>query len=797
MKVALLCGGPSPERGISLNSARTVLDHLDGDGTEIVPVYFNSKKEAYLISKAWIYSNTPMDFDFKLKKSSLLLTKKRLIKELKKVNIVFPVMHGRFGEDGEIQSFLETNKIPFVGASSTTCRLAFDKFYANEYIRQNGFFAPTSIDVSKSLSSQKRFKKISDFFKESNIKRAIVKPAKGGSSIGVFSVETPEEADEKVKYLFLEDLDERVVVESFAEGKEFTAILVENRFATPVCILPTEIETDYENNGFFDFRKKYLPTRQVTHHCPPRFSDEVMEDIQIQAEQLFSLFGFNDIARFDGWVFPNGRIWFSDFNPVSGMEQNSFLFQQSSRVGFSHRDFLRFVLRNSCRRQGVGFSDIENRIDKKLKKKNKRKRVNVMFGGKTSERQVSLMSGTNAWLKLRNSKIYDPFPYLLDTEGNIWRLSYAYTLNHTVEEIALNCKNAKKDQKRLLCFQEKVSKRLALREGETSEEMFVPEKMSKKQFLERSPYVFLGLHGGDGEDGTLQKEMEKIGLKFNGSGSKVSKICMDKWKTGEIANSMGVDGLDSTIGSLLSLKEAYRALDKRETAKIWRDICKKTKAETIIVKPRSDGCSSGIVKLISHTELKKYLEYLRTGVEFMPAGEFSEQNDIVHMPRGKVTDLVFEKFIETDLISMEEDRVNVVEKGGWLETTVGVLGERGRLRVFNPSITVAEGAILTVEEKFQGGTGINLTPLPESLVNVVCVKKIKKIIKCFIEKVGLEDYGRIDAFISSKTGDVKIIEINSLPALTPSTVLYHQALAEDPPIYPTELLERIIKYGGY
>ena len=106
-KIAIITGGPSLERGISLNSARSVLDHLSGDNIDIIPIYFDHKKRAYKISCAQLYSNNPLDFDFKLKKKSL--TNKSLIKVLKGVDIVFPAMHGPYGEDGGIQSFLEKN----------------------------------------------------------------------------------------------------------------------------------------------------------------------------------------------------------------------------------------------------------------------------------------------------------------------------------------------------------------------------------------------------------------------------------------------------------------------------------------------------------------------------------------------------------------------------------------------------------------------------------------------------------------------------------------------------------------
>jgi len=140
MKIALLTGGPSLERGISLNSARSVLDHLGSDEIEIIPIYFDNKKKAYKISRAQLYSNNPSDFDFKLAEDASLLSKESLIKTLKSTDIVFIAMHGPFGEDGEIQAFLEKNKIPFVGSSSLSCKKAFDKYNANKIINNNGFY---------------------------------------------------------------------------------------------------------------------------------------------------------------------------------------------------------------------------------------------------------------------------------------------------------------------------------------------------------------------------------------------------------------------------------------------------------------------------------------------------------------------------------------------------------------------------------------------------------------------------------------------------------------------------------
>ena len=80
-------------------------------------------------------------------------------------------------------------------------------------------------------------------------------------------------------------------------------IILQNRFGMPVAVLPTEMEMDYADHQLFDYRRKYLPTRQVRYHCPPRFNNETIERIQVQAEQLFTALGMRDFARFDGWLF--------------------------------------------------------------------------------------------------------------------------------------------------------------------------------------------------------------------------------------------------------------------------------------------------------------------------------------------------------------------------------------------------------------------------------------------------------------------------------------------------------------
>lgn len=774
MKIALICGGPSLERGISLNSARSVLDHLEGEGIEIVPIYFDHKRRPYLISKAQLYSNTPSDFDFKLQQTAKVLSQAALKTTLKSVDVAFPVMHGKFGEDGQIQRLLERLKVPYVGSGAKACHRCFDKFDANEFIREQGFFAPPSAVLKIYHDDHEAI--VRRFFKDHKVTRAVVKPATGGSSIGVFSVNSPEEALEKVELLFSKRMDTRVVLEPFCEGIEFTVIVLQNRFDMPVAVLPTEIEVDYAENQVFDYRKKYLPTRQVRYHCPPRFDNDTIERIQVQAEQLFTALGMRDFARFDGWLLPDGNLWFSDFNPISGMEQNSFLFQQSSRIGMSHRDLIRHVVGSAAARSGLTLPP-EAPLPKN------RPEVRVLFGGNTTERQVSLMSGTNAWLKLRRSKKVNAKPYFLDFNENVWEVPYALTLNHTVEEIMDNCLRAREDEARLHALVEKVRWRLGLPESAFGEAFFLPRRMSLSEFIKESKTVFIGLHGGIGENGTLQAMLDKACVGYNGSGPATSALCMDKYATGEAVTALNERGIMTAPKRRIKLDASLPS---------WKELQAELGSKTLIVKPQDEGCSSGIVRLFTEEDFHRYMELAREGAPFIPKGTFKNQPEMVDMPPNRMKAVMLERFIETDNVKVVGNELRWQRKDGWVEVTVGVLETKGKYHALSPSLTVAEGEVLSVEEKFQGGTGVNLTPPPESIVPAASLKKAKRAMEKVAEAVGIRGYCRIDTFLHVDTGEVIVIEVNTTPALTPSTVLYHQALAEPKPVWPLELLETLI-----
>jgi hypothetical protein len=757
------------------------MDHLQPLGIDIIPFYCDTQKRFYKLQPSQLYSNTPSDFDFKLSQTAQPLLESELVSALHAADLVFPAMHGEFGEDGEVQEFLERHDIPFVGSPSSACRLMFDKAIANQHLAKHGYATLPHTHIDQSDSDAERAEKLCLFFDQHHLAKAVVKPSNGGSSLGIATVTDVTSALARVDDVFTEGHGTAALIEPFCDGQEFTVVVTVGVDGEPVALIPTEIALS--GGDIFSFRHKYLPTCHVEYHCPPRFGDDVVMTIQKTAETLFRFFGMRDFARLDGWLMTDGQVLFSDFNPISGMEQNSFLFIQASRAGLTHGEMLRHVVQAAAHRYGISWHD------KSEPKNLKAKSVRVLFGGDTAERQVSLMSGTNVWLKLRHHPDYNPEPYLLRDGADVWHLPYGYTLNHTVEEILLHCAEAKHIEERLRNLVPSLRQRLGL-PPQDANTLTMPRRMSLDEFCTEAgrdnAFVFIALHGGIGEDGTMQAKLDSFGLAYNGSGVMASKLCMDKNTTGAIICALN----DPQLTAAAKLR-IHISGDPR---KLWAEAMKTFGTDDILIKPQADGCSAGVARLASAEELKIYLKALAAHQPLLPPATLKHQPNAIELP-PHADDLLLEPFIVTDMIRVRDLQLVHQPKTGWIEFTVGVTEQARNYHALSPSITVAEDAVLSLEEKFQGGTGVNLTPPPTTIITSEQTSLIKSKIESTAKALGIEGYARIDVFFNTRTNVVMVIEANSLPGLTASTVIFHQALAEHPPLSPRDFLGRLVAFG--
>jgi len=800
VRIALLFGGPSPERGISLNSARSVADHLEGPGVELAElVYFDAACRAFPVSRPLLYSNTPDDFDFKLPARVDPLTDGQLASRLRACDLAFPVMHGAFGEDGGVQRLLADAGVAYVGSPPEVCAVAYDKHRCAGALSAAGIRTVPHALVSAGDDRRQVSAAIAAVVAPGAV--AVSKPVAGGSSLGV-SVHRPG-GDRVREVIEKAERYGQVVVQPWVDGVEVTTVVVEGPSAA-VALPPVEVELrDRAGDGhqILGYRHKYLPSDDSRYHCPPRYPAEVIDAARATAERVFSVLGLRDFARIDSWLLPDGQVMVSDVNPVSGMEQNSFLFIQAAQAGMTHRDALRVVVSAAAARCGVPVPVAEWRSEGADRRSGEagRSRVVVLFGGVTAERQVSVLSGTNVWLKLLHSQRFEPQPALLDRDGRAWLLSYPTALRHTVEEISAACEEASVSLRSTRRIAADVARRLGLEAWQLSVGDSRPRKVNLEELVSGAEFVFNALHGGAGEDGTLQRRLDELGVAYNGSGPEASALAMDKERTGRAVVAAAIPGVRSAPRLSVELPA--------EAVTVWEQAVAVCGTRRLVVKPLADGCSAGVVPLAGEAELAVYLEHLGRGATRIGAGTFSElsSDQVVELPADGVRSLLLEAFVPTDRVRVVPgadgtSRLAWEPSGdGWVEVTVGVLGPAGGIRAFPPSMTIATAGVLSLEEKFMGGTGVNITPPPAPPLGRFrpsAVEAARRRVEAVAETLGIDGYARIDAFVRAETGEVIVIEANTLPGLTPSTVLYHQALADDPPLYPRQLLEMIIELGS-
>jgi D-alanine--D-alanine ligase len=863
LRVALLCGGPTAERGISLNSARSVLDHLQSESIEFVVYYVDLRRRAFSVPTQQVYSNTPSDFDFKLSGDGIgdagvggggdgmVLEELAADIQASGVQLVLPALHGALGEDGELQGLLESAGVPFVGTGAEAAAVAFDKGRAARAMAGLGVPTVPSVPLSQqSLLSGGAEADVQAFFSSCGLApedgAAVVKPARGGSSIGVSLAEGVAGAMETARGLAASAAhDGDVILERRVSGREFCVNVIETPNG-PLALMPSEVELlprrGAPDSGIYDYRRKYLPTLTARTHTPARFSEGILQHIRGTAERLFREMNLHDFARFDGWFVSEAEarallpespapVLFSDMNLICGMEQTSFLFQQAANAGLTHQSLLLNVLNSACTRQGVslpmiapslkpvmlplpsngGLTRAESYDPENDDDPNDRNlKVFILCGGNTSERHVSLMSGTNAFLQLRKFSDVTPHVFMLDCDGSgsedqyfrakdknardraqlldfgckeedlpdhlrrdapveallledrlVYEVPYAELLHHTVEEVRDACRaneldHISEEEEEALFADESLAwadwtkrtptlywqdyGRVPLQQAVWNavdesnmigaKSAWVGQKLegrnpfslstSLRRFVENArvcgAVVFNALHGGGGEDGRLQSILEKEGVCYTGSGPEASHACFDKNITALKLAALAAHGVKTLPKYELPYWDLVGLAESPELpVRTWEEVTAALGSPTLVMKPASDGCSAGVAKVTCSEDLRQFAVAAHDRVEVLEAGSLSAVESATTMPKWP-SDFLLEPFVQTADIRVQRGEGGKEElvtdwASDWVEVTVGAVGQSGEMRSLTPSVTVKEiGDVLTLEEKFQGGTGVNLTP---------------------------------------------------------------------------------------
>lgn len=299
-KVAVLFGGESAEREVSLNSGKAVLEALQRQGVD-AHAFDPKGQDLHLIAE--------QSFDR-----------------------VFIVLHGRGGEDGSLQGALSYMGLPFTGTGAQGSAFAMDK------VRSKYLFLGADIPTAPFVVVHRgELFDCAEILKQLN-NRAMVKPANEGSSIGMSEAHDVKELQQAIEQAF--EYDEEVLIEQWVTGREVTVSIVNDK-ALPVI----EMRTPHE---FYDYDAKYL-SGDTEYLCPAPIADDLTSEIQQIAARAFRIVGAKSWGRVDIIIGDDGQVNVLEVNTVPGMTETSLVPKAAAAAGMNFNQLVLGILTDSVK----------------------------------------------------------------------------------------------------------------------------------------------------------------------------------------------------------------------------------------------------------------------------------------------------------------------------------------------------------------------------------------------------------------------------------------------------------------
>jgi D-alanine-D-alanine ligase len=405
------------------------------------------------------------------------------------------------------------------------------------------------------------------------------------------------------------------------------------------------------------------------------------------------------------------------------------------------------------------------------------------MGGYSTERHISVESGRNIYEKLASSSKYQPFPVFVTGNEKAHTL-HVIPINVMLKDNADDIREKVFDFKRAAVVEKIIVEcKFIIEKYGNSKNLFAPKQINYKQLAKMADTVFIALHGRPGEDGTVQKELNKLRIPYNGSGVESSQVTINKFETNKLLRAKGFNVAEHML--------VFDTDWKKDSNKLIAAIEKI--GYPLIAKPADDGCSSAVKKIKNRAELVHYAEgVFRSTVNIKP--ELAQKLGL--KPK--------EEFPKKNYFLVEGfiDRNNAAH---FLEITGGMLtsyNAKGKLvyESFEPSEALAEGEILSLEEKFLAGQGQNITPAryhKNEKTRLAISKQVQQVLVEGAQALNVQGYCRIDAFVridKKNIPEVVFIEVNSLPGMTPATAIFHQCALNG--YKPYEFIDAILEFGA-
>ena len=298
MKVGVLMGGISSEREVSLSSGKSIMEHINKEKYEVVPVVIDKKED--------------------------------VIEKTKGLDFAFLGLHGKFGEDGEVQSVLQSLNIPYSGCGPLSSGICMDKDLTKSVLKAKGIRTAKWINV-KSVEEI-------DYDKIEEMGYPVfIKPTNGGSSVATFKIKKKEDVEAAV----VEGLkwDSEVLIEEFIKGDEITCPVF-NGELFPVLAIKA-------NSEFYNYEQKY--SANGASHYPIKLEEKLHKEVKKMALGTYNALKCSVYARVDMIVTEEGVPYVLEVNTLPGMTSTSLFPQSAADRGINYSEFIDLIIETSLK----------------------------------------------------------------------------------------------------------------------------------------------------------------------------------------------------------------------------------------------------------------------------------------------------------------------------------------------------------------------------------------------------------------------------------------------------------------
>ncbi len=321
INIGILFGGKSAEHEVSLQSAKNIVEALDKEKYNPILIGIDKSGKWLLQESAAFLLNVENPALIQLNQSSeavaLIPQSNGNISNFTArdhnlaIDVVFPILHGPFGEDGTVQGLLKLANIPFVGAGVLGSAVGMDKDVMKRLLRD----ADIPIGKFITVGTGQEIPAYEELKRQIGVP-CFIKPANMGSSVGISKVNNDSEYQAAVKQAFM--YDTKIIIEEYIAGREIECSVLGND--KPIASIPGEVISTHE---FYTYEAKYIDENGAKLEVPAKVSDDLVKNLQDMAIQVFKTLNCEGLARVDFFLTPDNKIVVNEINTMPGFTKIS------------------------------------------------------------------------------------------------------------------------------------------------------------------------------------------------------------------------------------------------------------------------------------------------------------------------------------------------------------------------------------------------------------------------------------------------------------------------------------------